>query len=116
MGYYFQGYSFIIGADNACYKKKFLLRNKQNNQILAIEAQARYRQDIESNLPDQRNVGLTGFAAKLPKEAVPAGIYQFGILAQDQCSRQRLINWSNWVMEVEADGRQSVREGKEQGE
>lgn len=116
MGYYFQGYSFIIGADNACYKKKFLLRNKQNNQILAIEAQARYRQDIENNLPDQKNVGLTGFAAKLPKEAVPAGIYQFGILAQDQCSRQRLINWSNWVMEVEADGRQSVREGKEQRE
>lgn len=113
MGYYFQGYSFIIGADNACYKKKFLLRNKLNNQVLAIAAEARYRQDIENNLPDQRNVGLSGFAAKLPKEAVPAGVYQFGILAQDQCSRQRLVNWSNWVMEVEADGRQSVREGKE---
>ncbi|MDE7046254.1 MAG: hypothetical protein K2O97_14875, partial [Acetatifactor sp.] len=113
MGYYFQGYSFVIGADNACYKKKFLLRNKHNNQVLAIAAEAKYRQDIENNLPDQRNVGLCGFAAKLPKEAVPAGVYQFGILAQDQCSRQRLVNWSNWVMEVEADGRQSVREAKE---
>ena len=113
MGYYFQGYSFIIGADNACYKKKFLLKNKNNNHILAIAAEARYRQDIENNLPDQVNVGLTGFAAKLPKEAVPAGVYQFGILAEDQCSRQKLVNWSNWVMEVEADGRESVREGKE---
>lgn len=113
MGYYFQGYSFIIGADNACYKKKFLLKNKNSNQILAIAAEARYRQDIENNLPDQVNVGLTGFAARLPKEAVPAGIYQFGILAEDQCSRQKLVNWSNWVMEVEEDGRQSVREGKE---
>ena len=112
MGYYFQGYSFIIGADNACYKKKFLLKNKNNNQILAIAAENRYRQDIKNNLPDQMNVGLTGFAAKLPKKAVPAGIYQFGILAEDQCSRQKLVNWSNWVMEVEEDGRQSVREGK----
>ncbi len=113
MGYYFQGYSFIIGADNACYKKKFLLKNKINGKVMAIAAENRYRQDIENNLPDQVNVGLTGFAAKLPKEAVPAGIYQFGILAEDQCSRQKLVNWSNWVMEVEADGRQSVREGKE---
>jgi len=113
MGYYFQGYSFVIGADNACYKKRFLLRNKTNNQVIGIAAEARYRQDIENNLPDQVNVGLTGFAAKLPKKAVPAGIYQFGILAEDCCSRQKLVNWSNWVMEVEADGRQSVREGKE---
>lgn len=113
MGYYFQGYSFIIGANNACYKKKFLLKNKNNNRIFAIAAEARYRQDIVDNLPDQVNVGLTGFAAKLPKEAVPPGVYQFGILAEDQCSRQKLVNWSNWVMEVEADGRQSVREGKE---
>ena len=90
-----------------------LLKNKNNNQILAIAAEARYRQDIENNLPDQMNVGLTGFAARLPKETVPAGIYQFGILAEDQCSRQKLVNWSNWVMEVEEDGRQSVREGKE---
>ena len=81
---------------------------------MAVCADARYRQDIENNLPDQTNVGLTGFAARLPKTAIAAGIYRFGILAEDRCSRQKLVNWSNWVMEVEADGTESVREGKEQ--
>lgn len=113
-GYYFQGYSFIIGADNACYEKKFLLQNKETGRVMAVCADARYRQDIENNLPDQTNVGLTGFAARLPKTAIAAGIYRFGILAEDRCSRQKLVNWSNWVMEVEADGTESVREGKEQ--
>lgn len=114
LGYYFQGYSFIVGADNACYKKKLLLQNKETGRVMAICADARCRQDIQNNLPDQMNVGLTGFAARLPGRAIPAGIYRFGILAEDRCSRQKLVNWSNWVMEVEADGRESVREGREQ--
>ena len=104
-GYYFQGYSFVIGADNACYKKKLLLKNKENGMVWQIPVDARYRQDIKNNLHDQVNVDLTGFAAKLKKNTVPAGVYQFGMLAQDQCSRQRLVNWSNWVLEVTADGK-----------
>lgn len=102
-GYYFQGYSFVIGADNARYKKQLLLRNKENNYIFAIPIANRYRQDIKNNLKDQLNVDLTGFAAKLQKEQLQSGTYQFGMLAQDTCSRQKLVNWSNWVLEVKAD-------------
>ncbi len=104
-GYYFQGYSFIIGADNACYKKKLLLRNRENGGVWQISLDSRYRPDIKNNLRDQMNVDLTGFAAKLKKDAVPAGVYQFGMLAEDKCSRQKLVNWSNWVLEVGADGK-----------
>ncbi len=104
-GYYFQGYSFIIGADNACYKKKLLLRNRENGGVWQISLDSRYRPDIKNNLRDQMNVDLTGFAAKLEKDAVPAGVYQFGMLAEDKCSRQKLVNWSNWVLEVGADGK-----------
>lgn len=100
MGYYFQGYSFVIGSDNACYKKKLLLRNRDNKGIWAIPVEDRYRQDIKKNLKDQLNVDLTGFAAKMRREDIPAGIYQFGMLAEDKCSRQKLVNWSNWVLEV----------------
>ena len=32
--------------------------------------------------------------------------YQFGMLAEDQCSRQKLVNWSNWVLEVVSDGKE----------
>lgn len=101
MGYYFQGYSFIIGSDNACYKKKLLLKDQKNGQIWQIPVEDRYRQDIKRNLKDQINVDLTGFAAKMRKKEVPAGVYQFGMLAVDTCSRQRLVNWSNWVIEID---------------
>ncbi len=100
MGYFFQGYSFVIGADNACYKKKLLLKNKENGSILSIPVENRYRQDIRNNLKDQVNVDLTGFAAKVPDGVIPAGIYRFGMMAEDMCSRQKLVNWSSWVLEV----------------
>ena len=104
MGYYFQGYSFVIGADNACYVKKLLLRNQDSGQIWAVPIENRYRKDIRNNLKDQINVDLTGFAAKLHRDAVPAGVYRFGMLAKDQCSRSKLVNWSNWVLEVTENG------------
>ena len=104
MGYYFQGYSFVIGADNACYKKKLLLKNQADHHIWMMDVDDRYRKDIKDNLKDQLNVDLTGFAAKMHMEEIPAGIYQFGMLAEDRCSRQKLVNWSNWVLEVTLTG------------
>lgn len=100
MGYFFQGYSFVIGADNACYKKKLLLKNKENESVLSIPIENRCRPDIKNNLKDQVNVDLTGFAVKVPDGRIPAGTYRFGIMAEDMCSRQKLVNWSSWVLEV----------------
>lgn len=100
MGYFFQGYSFVIGADNACYRKKLLLKNRENGSVLSIPVENRYRQDIRNNLKDQVNVDLTGFAAKVPDGVIPKGIYRFGMMAEDMCSRQKLVNWSSWVLEV----------------
>lgn len=102
-GFYFQGYSFVIGADNACYKKQLLLKNTKDNSVLAVPIQNRYRQDIKNNLAEQLNVDLTGFTAKLRRSELREGVYQFGMLASDMCSRQRLVNWSNWVLEVKPD-------------
>ncbi len=117
-GYYFQGYSFVIGSDNACYKKELLLRRiaDENQQtsgnsvgkdekmsqpvIYSISIEKKCREDIKANLKDQVNVDLTGYAAKLKPGAVPAGKYQFGMLAKDACSRVRLVNWSSWTIEI----------------
>lgn len=117
-GYYFQGYSFVIGSDNACYKKELLLRritdgNRQTSAntveedekmpqpaIYSISIEKKYREDIKANLKDQMNVDLTGYAAKLKPGAVPPGRYQFGMLAKDACSRVRLVNWSSWTIEI----------------
>ena len=117
-GYYFQGYSFVIGSDNACYKKELLLRritdgNRQTSAntveedekmpqpaIYSISIEKKCREDIKANLKDQVNVDLTGYAAKLKPGAVQAGKYQFGMLAKDACSRVRLVNWSSWTIEI----------------
>lgn len=101
MGYYFQGYSFVIGADNACFLKKLLLRDRENGVIFEILVDERYRKDIKDNLDDQLNVDLTGFAAKVKMNVLPKGNYQFGMLAQDRCSRLKLVNWSSWTLEVQ---------------
>ena len=102
-GYYFQGYSFIIGADNACYKKTLLLQNRANGQLIRIPVDERFRPDIKNNLKDQLNVDLTGFAAKVRLNDIPEGTYRFGMLAEDKCSRQKLVNWSSWVLQTGDD-------------
>lgn len=103
-GYYFQGYSFVIGSDNACYKKELLLRKMQTEgetaPVYAVETGLCYREDIRDNLTDQLNVDLTGFEAKIMADDIPAGTYQFGMLARDLCSRTRLVNWSSWTIEI----------------
>ncbi|MDE7248495.1 MAG: glycosyltransferase, partial [Lachnospiraceae bacterium] len=100
MGYYFQGYSFVIGSDNACFTKKLLLRDKEKDVIFEILVDERCRKDIKNNLSDQLNVDLTGFAAKVKMNVLPEGNYQFGMLAKDRCSRLELVNWSSWTLEV----------------
>ena len=99
-GYYFQGYTFVIGSDNACYEKRFLLKNLETEKVYEISVDERFRPDIKRNLKDQLNVDLTGFAAKLKCGKIPTGTYQFGMLASDRCSRQRLVNWSSWTLEI----------------
>lgn len=98
--YYFQGYAFVIGSDNACYERKLLLKNRENRKVWALPVENQRRPDIREQLKDQINVDLTGFAVKLHRTELPPGVYQLGMLAKDKCSRQRLVNWSNWTIEI----------------
>lgn len=102
-GYYFQGYSFIIGSDNTCYKKTLLLENRANGRLIRIPVDERFRPDIKKNLKDQLNVDLTGFAAKVRLNDIPKGTYRFGMLAEERYSRQKLVNWSSWVLQTGED-------------
>ncbi len=102
--YYFQGYSFVIGSDNACYERLLLLKSRESKKVWALSVENQRRPDIRDHLKDQTNVELTGFAAKLQSTELSPGTYQLGMLAKDKCSRQRLVNWSNWTIEI-TDGR-----------
>lgn len=98
--YYFQGYCFVIGSDNACYERMLLLKNRESRKVWALSVESQRRPDIKAQLKDQTNVELTGFAVKLCSTELPPGVYQLGMLAKDNCSRQRLVNWSNWTIEI----------------
>ena len=97
-GYYVKGYSFVIGADNACYARKLLLRRVMENglvdvHVYEVPVEDWYRPDIRQATEDQIHTEMTGFKARIPKGALPAGDYQLGIYAADRTSRQRLVNW-----------------------
>lgn len=99
-GFYFQGYTFVIGSNNACYDRLLLFKNLETMRVYGIEVSKDLRPDIKNNLADQINVDLTGYTGKIKEGSVPKGNYQFGMYMKDRTSSQRLYNWSNWTLEV----------------
>ena len=68
--YLIQGYAFVSGSDNACYEKRILLCREApaedeagETQLFTVRPDSLIRKDVEDNLPDQVNAGMTGFAA-----------------------------------------------------
>jgi hypothetical protein len=107
-GYYVKGYSFVINADNAVYERKLLLRKTVpltgavSSEIWEVPVHVGYREDIANNLTNQKNDLLTGFFTVFPENALPAGIYQIGMLEKDRTSTQRLVNWSDVSLRVKS--------------
>lgn len=108
-----RGYSVVLGDDNACYEKGILFEKKLSVvddsefqgetpvEIYVIATAEQYRPDLEENMPDQVNVGLSGFAVKLEQGILPPGSYRLGAVARNRITGLRLINWSNRVCCVE---------------
>ncbi len=96
--YLLQGYSFVAGSDNACYEKRLLL--ERDKRLYSVAAQPVVRRDVEENLPDQINVGMTGFCQLLGSGDLPAGSYRVGVMAKDRCSGQKLYTWTNRYLEI----------------
>lgn len=87
-----QGYSVILGDDNACYEKYLLLISKTDGIRYEEKLDACYRQDLEENLPDQKNVALGGFCVSRRGENLPAGEYEIALLAVHKVTRGKLWN------------------------
>ncbi len=87
---YFQGNMVVLGSNNACYKKSIVLCHEESGQLFVIEPAKKYRPDIDTNLPDQKNVGLSGFAFLLNLKDMPKGSYEISVMAKDMISGQYL--------------------------
>ena len=88
---YLQGNVVVLGSDNACFEKKLVLRHDSTGELYEISPEWFYRPDVFSNLQDQVNVALSGFACLVNMDAMPAGRYEVGILVMDKISKQSLL-------------------------
>lgn len=99
-----QGYSVVLGDNNACYSMYLILESEeQSGRLLYMRLEAQYRDDLETNLPDQRNVALGGFRVSRLDEGLAPGNYRIGLLAVRRIGGLKLLNWSGkslWVEEA----------------
>ena len=90
------GWCCVLGDDNACYDKYLLLKDK-DGKIERLLLQGQYRPDLEENMPDQKNVALSGFEVHLP-EAILSGKL-LGAAAVNRITGLKLLSFSNFVCE-----------------
>ncbi len=89
------GYGVVLGSDNACFTGKLLLERKgRQPAVYELDFTEQYRQDLQENMPDQKNVALCGFHVNIA-EPLPEGEYRIGMLATDKISGSSLMNYSN---------------------
>lgn len=99
-----QGYSVILGDDNACYEKYLLLLpdgEAEEKSIRSMKLLPAYRQELEENLPDQKNVALGGFCVLREGEQLPAGNYTIAVLVVNRVSKLKLWNTTGKYLTVE---------------
>lgn len=99
-----QGYGVVLGDDNACYEKRIVLEAAETSEgaeafIYTIPVEGQYRPDLTENMPDQINVGLSGFW--MISVALKKGSYRIGMTARNRVTGLRLINWSSRIFTVE---------------
>lgn len=109
-----QGYSVVLGDNNACYDMELLLIRERNDSktpeeemkqdaseerlVYSIPVQRQYRPDLTENMQDQKNVGLCGFQIELSEEtlrALPKSRYHVGMAVRNRVTGLRLWNNSN---------------------
>lgn len=103
-----QGYGVVLGDNNACYDKEILLIPEEDDrteglpwkEAYAVPIVGQYRPDLVENMPDQTNVGLSGFWMDLSEMTVshkklPQGSYRIGLAVRNRVTGLRLMNNSN---------------------
>ncbi|MBO4980570.1 MAG: glycosyltransferase [Lachnospiraceae bacterium] len=94
-----QGYSVVLGDDNACYEKLLVLEG-EDGECLAIRAEGQYRPDLVENMPDQTNVGLCGFWVQFAEESGLSGTYRIGMAVKNRVTGLKLISFSNRTVTI----------------
>jgi len=92
-------HAHVRGLDSCDYTYQMYLQS--GNRTFAVPAVRRYRPDVLSNIYDQKHVELSGFAAKIPVELLPAGNYEIWMEAKSVFSRQVLRNRATETLQAD---------------
>lgn len=92
------GWAYVMGMDNARYEKNVIV--KVDTKVFVFDVMEQYREDVAVILPDETNVGLSGFMVRIPKDVIGVNAMQsfidsgvqFAMIWKDKCSRQRLFH------------------------
>lgn len=98
------GYGVVLGSDNSLFAKELLLR-KEDKTIYRLSGEGnclkrQYRADLVRNMPDQKNVAMSGFWINFDKSLLPKGRYEVGMYAADKTSRTKLFSFTGRIIEI----------------
>ena len=93
------GYGFVIGSDNASFAHTLILKGE--NRIYSVDLDRVPRNDLERNMPDQKNVGLSGFHIAIPMAKMEKGKYRIELFTKDKATTLRLRQTSNVFMNIQ---------------
>ena len=96
---YFQGYQFVIGSDNAGFKRSILLKSVDGKEIFEIPCGTVFRPDLAQNVKEG-NASLCGFACVIEKNSLPHGRYQVGCMSVSRVDRLKLCRFVNKFIEI----------------
>ena len=73
----------------------------EGQDVWSMQLMPAYRQELEENLPDQKNVALGGFCVLREGEQLPAGNYTIAVLVVNRVSKLKLWNTTGKYLTVE---------------
>lgn len=91
--WYVQGHCEVLGSNNACFSKALVLISTTHRAMYPIVGS--YRADVCEALPDQVNIGLSGFSVVIPGNDLPAGTYRVGVMVSRHHSKEKIMYVSN---------------------
>lgn len=92
------GYGFVVGSDNASFAHTLILQGEDKVYSIALDRVP--RNDLERNMPDQINVGLSGFHVCIPASKMEKGKYRIELFTKDKATTLRLRQTSNVFVNV----------------
>ena len=104
-GMIISGYSFVAGGNNATFDKEIWLvpyeTSRDGQPIYKVRLNNCFRQDVAKSVPDQVNVGLSGFQIKLDTEDLLPGKYVIWVRQKERFGKLRLFKKTNRSIVVE---------------